>query len=70
VVSDPAQEMALSIALILLLVLVHLGQAQQWTTASFWRRTAWLRWAAYLSLTLAVLNLGITEEVPFIYFQF
>jgi D-alanyl-lipoteichoic acid acyltransferase DltB (MBOAT superfamily) len=70
VVGDPAREMALSIALILLLLLVHLGQALEWTTATFWRRTTWLRWAAYLSLSLAVLNLGITEEVPFIYFQF
>ncbi len=29
-----------------------------------------LRWAAYLFLAVAILNLGIAEESPFIYFQF
>ncbi len=29
-----------------------------------------LRWAAYLFLAVSILNLGIAEESPFIYFQF
>lgn len=29
-----------------------------------------VRWCLYLALTLATLNLGVTEEIPFIYFQF
>jgi len=29
-----------------------------------------LRWVAYLTLLLAVMNLGVTDEMPFIYFQF
>ena len=71
VVDNPAQEMALSIALILLLELVHLVQAQQGRfLPSFWQRPFWVRWAVYLGLALAIMNLGITEEVPFIYLQF
>jgi D-alanyl-lipoteichoic acid acyltransferase DltB (MBOAT superfamily) len=70
VVSNPDQEMALSIALIILLELVHLAQEQQWIAANLWQRPLWLRWVAYLALALAIMNLGITEEVPFIYVQF
>lgn len=69
-VGDPAQQMALSIGLIVLLVAVHLVQEQQWAVPRLWLRPVWFRWAAYLGLALAVMNLGITEEVPFIYFQF
>ena len=71
VVDNPAREMALSIALILLLTLVHLVQAQQGRfPPPFWQRPVWVRWAVYLGLALAIMNLGITEEVPFIYLQF
>lgn len=70
VVSNPAQEMALSLALILLLLVVHWVEEQQWLTTILWQRPLWLRWAAYLGLALAIMNLGITAEVPFIYFQF
>ncbi|GIK37230.1 MAG: MBOAT family protein [Anaerolineae bacterium] len=70
VVSNPTQQMALSLGLILLLMTVHWVQEQQWSTVTLWQRPLWFRWAAYLGLTLAIMNLGITEEVPFIYFQF
>jgi alginate O-acetyltransferase complex protein AlgI len=70
VVSNPAQEMALSLGLILLLELVHLVQEQHWHAPILWQRPFWFRWAAYLGLALAIMNLGITEEVPFIYAQF
>jgi D-alanyl-lipoteichoic acid acyltransferase DltB (MBOAT superfamily) len=70
VVNNPAQEMALSIGLILLLEIVHLLQAQQWRIPVFWQRPLWFRWALYLGLALAIMNLGISEEVPFIYLQF
>ncbi|HXW00094.1 MAG TPA: MBOAT family O-acyltransferase, partial [Anaerolineae bacterium] len=69
-VNNPAQEMALSIGLILLLEIVHLLQAQQWRIPVFWQRPFWFRWALYLGLALAIMNLGISEEVPFIYLQF
>jgi hypothetical protein len=29
-----------------------------------------LRFVIYLALVLSVMNLGVTSEVPFIYFQF
>jgi hypothetical protein len=51
-------------------VIVHLVQAQQWHVPTLWQRPFWFRWVAYLGLALAIMNLGITEEVPFIYFQF
>lgn len=70
VVSNPTQQMALSLGLILLLVTAHWVQEQRWPTVTLWQRPLWFRWAAYLGLTLAIMNLGITEEVPFIYFQF
>jgi D-alanyl-lipoteichoic acid acyltransferase DltB (MBOAT superfamily) len=70
VVSNPAQEMALSLGLILLLVLVQWVQEQDWQTPILFQRSLWFRWTAYLGLALAIMNLGITEEVPFIYFQF
>ena len=70
VVGNPAQEMALSLGLILLLMTVHWVQEQQWPAITLWQRPLWLRWAAYLGLALAIMNLGITAEVPFIYFQF
>ena len=31
---------------------------------------AGIRWAAYIAAALAIMNFGITREVPFIYFQF
>jgi hypothetical protein len=70
VVSNPAQEMLLSIGLILLLAMVHLLQEQQRLIPALWQRPFWLRWAPYLALALAIMNLGISEEVPFIYLQF
>lgn len=70
VVNHPAQEMALSLGLILLLVMVHWVQEQPWRVPTLWQRPLWFRWVAYLGLALAIMNLGITEEVPFIYFQF
>jgi alginate O-acetyltransferase complex protein AlgI len=70
IVNNPAQEMALSLGLILLLVTVDWVQEQYWTRPFLWQRSLWFRWAAYLGLALAIMNLGITEELPFIYFQF
>jgi alginate O-acetyltransferase complex protein AlgI len=70
VARNPAQEMALSITLILLLEGIHMLQAQEWRAPTLLQRPVWFRWAAYLGLALAIMNLGITEDVPFIYFQF
>jgi D-alanyl-lipoteichoic acid acyltransferase DltB (MBOAT superfamily) len=69
-VNNPAQEMALSLSLILLLVIVQWIQEQHWQALILWQRPLWFRWAVYLGLALAIMNLGITAEIPFIYFQF
>lgn len=70
IVANPTLEMALSLWLIVLLAVVHFVQVQQLKMPLFFERPVWVRWAAYLILALAIMNLGITEEVPFIYFQF
>ncbi|MCB0211335.1 MAG: MBOAT family protein [Anaerolineae bacterium] len=70
VAGNPAQEMVLSLALIVLLVGVHWVQERQWQVPIFFQQPIWLRWAAYLILAIANMNLGVTQEVPFIYFQF
>jgi D-alanyl-lipoteichoic acid acyltransferase DltB (MBOAT superfamily) len=68
--SNPAQQMSLAVGLISLLLAVQALQVQGWSLPALEQRPLWLRWAAYLFLTLSILNLGITERVPFIYFQF
>lgn len=70
VVDHPTAQMVLALGLILLLLAVQLAQVQGWQWPDLQRRPLWLRWAAYLFLTLSILNLGVTSEVPFIYFQF
>lgn len=36
----------------------------------FWTRSTALRWAGYVGLLLAIINLGASKAQPFIYFQF
>lgn len=35
-----------------------------------WTGYGWLRWAGYVAAAMALLNFGVADEVPFIYFQF
>jgi hypothetical protein len=37
---------------------------------SFMVKKAWVRWAAYLLLALAIMNLGVGKETPFVYATF
>ncbi len=30
----------------------------------------WVRWPVYIILCFAIMNLGVIEEIPFVYFQF
>ncbi|MCB9100548.1 MAG: MBOAT family protein [Anaerolineales bacterium] len=69
-VAHPAQQMALALGLIVLLLAVQLAQVRGWPWPVIHRYPVWLRWATYLLLALSILNLGVTSEVPFIYFQF
>lgn len=33
-------------------------------------RPQWMRWSFYVAAGMAIMNLGIAEEIPFVYFQF
>ena len=59
-----------SVGLIVLLLVVQAlhgkGLASEWLA----RLRMPVRWAAYVLVTLVILNYGVTQEVPFLYFQF
>ena len=57
-------------ALIVLLGLVQLVQRRGSIRQTVSRSPIWLRWAAYYTLVLAILLLGVFENRQFIYFQF
>jgi len=52
-----------------LMIVQHLSGSQR-VTALFARLNKPMRWSVYIGLVLAILNLGVTKEIPFIYFQF
>jgi D-alanyl-lipoteichoic acid acyltransferase DltB (MBOAT superfamily) len=66
----PVVEMALAWGLIGLLALVHVGREERLPATSFVLENAGLRWAAYLFLALAILNLGVANVLPFVYAGF
>ncbi|MFH1379848.1 MAG: MBOAT family O-acyltransferase [bacterium] len=33
-------------------------------------KSFWFRWVVYIAVSLMVMNIGITHEIPFVYFQF
>lgn len=68
---DPALEM--SLALVLIVVLELIQWAERWGQSmerTFVANTRTVRWASYLFLAIATMNLGISLDTPFIYFQF
>ena len=66
----PGLEMALAWGLIGLLALVHLRRDHRLPLPSFVVEMPWIRWIAYLLLALAIMNLGVANETPFIYAGF
>lgn len=66
----PAAEMALAWGLLGLLALVHLGRDGRLPRLSLVTGRAGVRWAAYLLLGLAIMNLGVANELPFVYAGF
>ena len=66
----PGLEMALAWGLIGLLALVHLGRDGRLPLPTFVVKIPWIRWIAYLLLALAIMNLGVANETPFIYAGF
>ena len=67
-ISAPA--FCVSGALILFLVGVETYQGERDIEDVIAARPQWLRWSIYIALVMAIWNLGITHETPFVYFQF
>jgi hypothetical protein len=63
-------EMALAWGFVGLLALVHLRQDRLLPLPAVVVETPWIRWGANLLLALAVMNLGVATETPFIYAGF
>jgi hypothetical protein len=62
--------MTLSLGLIVLLAFVHSVRDQRLRLPSVMVKKAWVRWVAYLLWALAILNLGVAKETPFLYTTF
>ncbi|MCK4752094.1 MAG: MBOAT family protein [Planctomycetes bacterium] len=60
----------LSIGLICLLVVAQIVHGPMRITQVISRRPVFLRWAFYVLIVVLIMNLGIAENIPFIYFQF
>lgn len=70
-VADGQMEMALSVGLILVLEVTQWFERYIATMeGAFITTPAWLRWLAYVTIAIAIANLGVAIETPFIYFQF
>ena len=66
----PVVEMALAWGLIGLLALTELFGSEKLPRIPLVTSKASFRWAAYLFLALAIMNLGVENELPFIYAGF
>lgn len=53
-----------------LMLIIHKLQAHEGMRQMFSQKPLLLRWFLYILLVLAVMNLGMVKEVPFIYFEF
>lgn len=60
----------LNIMLIVFLILseVLFGRTSVGEAMGTWK--PYLRWPVYIALSMAIMNFGITREIPFVYFQF
>ena len=66
----PGLEMAFGLGLVAHLAVIHLlGEHNRQTLVALGQKR-WVRWVAYLLLALAILNLGVAKETPFVYLQF
>jgi len=70
-VADANTEMILSVVLIIVLEII------QWferyiasMERTFISNPLWLRWLSYVAMAIAITNLGVSIDTPFIYFQF
>ncbi len=69
-VDNPGLEMVIAVSLIALLGAVGVMQSRETKLSLLFQRSVTLRWAAYVLLALAMLNLGVSQTVPFFYTQF
>ncbi|HUT20257.1 MAG TPA: hypothetical protein VM366_13965, partial [Anaerolineae bacterium] len=70
VVARPGLEMAFMLGLIALLAALHVLREYNHRILLSIGRREWVRWVVYLLLALAILNLGVARQTPFVYLQF
>jgi hypothetical protein len=63
-------ELLLSASLIVLLLALESLAGGRRVSGLLANSHALVRWSGYVALILAILNLGVARELPFIYFQF
>ena len=67
---NPGPKMAFGLGLVAFLAAVELICEYGWKAPlTLWQRD-WVRWGAFLLLALAIMNLGVVRETPFVYLQF
>ncbi|MBN1383795.1 MAG: MBOAT family protein [Elusimicrobia bacterium] len=64
------REFNIAVIAIILLEIVHLIQCRGSIREMISRKPLWIRWSIYVIAVLVIMNFGITEKIPFIYFQF
>lgn len=67
---NPGLEMALASGLVALLAIAHVLCEHDGQVLFRIGKRGWIRWIVYLLLALAILNLGIAKQMPFVYLQF
>jgi alginate O-acetyltransferase complex protein AlgI len=55
---------------VLALILVERSQRDGSINSVVADRPVWIRWAAYIAVAMTIMNVGVTHEIPFVYFQF
>ena len=60
----------LNVLLVIFLFAVEAWIADEPVGEHVGRWPAYVRWPIYVGMGLAIMNLGITDEIPFVYFQF
>ena len=65
-----ALDLEIMTALVIFLLAIEHWLGDRPADVALGKLPAFLRWGAYVLLTMAVLNLGAVEEKPFVYFQF
>jgi len=70
VVARPGLEMAFMLGLIALLAALHVLREHNRRVLLSIGQREWVRWVVYLLLALAILNLGVARQTPFVYLQF